>query len=159
MDVQAPSYISRLFPIFDLLLQLFWNLDQEAPKFRCAALLVQFVQKKYNDQSCSCYRTEWKLRFPITYVQGISDVEIVNRCGFLDNFKPGSVVLADRGFLLTELAASKGITWIVPPNAPQHRGLTGEELWSTYKIARVRIHVERSIEMLESWRALMAQFP
>lgn len=85
------------------------------------------------------------------YQGGKSDVDvpIVQRSRLLEKPKPGSAVLADRGFQASEFAASAGIIWIVPPSAPQNRGTSKQELETTYKIAGVRIHVERSIGRLK----------
>ena len=55
------------------------------------------------------------------------------------------------------MARNYGVTYIVPPSAKKGHGFDEQELKETYKIARVRILVERWIGRLKTWNILAAQ--
>ena len=76
----------------------------------------------------------------------VSDKFVTENCGFLDKLLPGDMVMADRGFTISEsvvlkqarlviLAVTKGKSQLDPVDMEQTRG-----------IANVRIHVERVVE-------------
>ena len=89
----------------------------------------------------------------------ISDVEIVKQSGFLDKLQPGDLVIADRGFTIKELLAERGVDLNIPPFLKGRRKLTPNEEILTRKIARVRIHVERTIERIKKFRLLNKIIP
>ena len=53
--------------------------------------------------------------------------------------------MADRGFNIQEMLASKGVKVNVPPFMNQSGQLTKQEMLATRRIATLRIHVERAI--------------
>jgi len=54
--------------------------------------------------------------------------------------------MADRGFNIQEMLASKGVKVNVPPFMNQSGQFTEQEMLATRRIATLRIHVERAIE-------------
>ena len=76
-----------------------------------------------------------------------SDKFMVENSGYLIYLSDGNVVLADRGFDVTDSFALFGATYLRYTNI-HYRGqnqLSGEEVEVTRKIVNVRIHVERII--------------
>ena len=69
--------------------------------------------------------------------------------------KMGDVLLADRGFNVNDYCRQKGVRVDVPPSAPP-KGQQFEqgEAERTKKIANVRIHVERVIGRLKTFKIL-----
>lgn len=80
----------------------------------------------------------------------VSDKHITENCMFLKNLLPGDVVLADRGFTVSESIGFHFATLKTPAftrGLPQLHPCSIEE---TRKIASVRIHVERIIGLTRS---------
>lgn len=88
-----------------------------------------------------------------------SDPFITNDCGFLRLLESGDSVMADKGF--PKITADlENIHLDVPPKlAPKQTQLTKEQSEATYKIARVRIHVERAIGRLKIFDILNNRLP
>lgn len=86
------------------------------------------------------------------YPGSISDKKIVADCGVLNIFQPGDLILADKGFLISDLLPS-GVNLNIPPFlvSPQ---FTPSEVVKTKNIARARIHVERAIQRLKEYHIL-----
>lgn len=79
-----------------------------------------------------------------------SDKHITENCNLLNNLVPGDVILADRGFTISESFGFHCATLKTPAftkGVPQLHPCTIEE---TRKIASVRIHVERIIGLTRS---------
>ena len=57
--------------------------------------------------------------------------------------------MADRGFNIQEMLASKGVSVNVPPGQFEER-----QLLETRRIATLRIHVERAIERIKNYHIL-----
>jgi len=74
-----------------------------------------------------------------------SDKTITEESGFLDKLDPGDIVLADRGFTISELVAMKGAAAHIPSFTRGKKQLSAADVALTRKIANVRIHVERVI--------------
>ncbi|CAC5424673.1 unnamed protein product [Mytilus coruscus] len=89
----------------------------------------------------------------------ISDRSITGRSGYIDLIEKGDHVMADRGVLIKDLSLSKGATLNMPPfTRPSKHGkrrcLTAKEIKESKSIASLRIHVERSIQRLKSYKFL-----
>lgn len=74
-----------------------------------------------------------------------SDKYITGDCGILDNLLPGDVVLADRGFDISEDVALMFAEVKIPAFTRGKTQLSPFDVEQTRKIAHVRIHVERVI--------------
>jgi hypothetical protein len=86
------------------------------------------------------------------YPGRITDVNLVEMCSFLDCIKSGEGVMADRGFLIHDLLASRGAHLHVPHKryANQAR-FTPDQVLGTKEIANVRIHSERGMRRIKEW--------
>ncbi|KAE8743715.1 hypothetical protein FOCC_FOCC009666 [Frankliniella occidentalis] len=102
----------------------------------------------------------------VSYVSGayegrITDQEIVMQCGFLDILEKGDAIMADRGFLLEEEMAKRGVKLIKPPNMTRkqknnerRKRFTASEEVQTKSIAGVRIYVEHVIGKVRNYQIL-----
>ena len=88
----------------------------------------------------------------ITYVSdlypgSISDKDIFRKSDIYNQLKAGDLILADKGFLITDLVPP-GVNINIPPFlfSPQ---FTPSEVIETRNIARARIHVERAIRRIK----------
>lgn len=63
----------------------------------------------------------------------------------LDKILPGDVVMADRGFTMTEDFAMRRAKLIVPAFSKRKRQLLPQEVEESRQLSKVRIHVERLI--------------
>lgn len=81
-----------------------------------------------------------------------SDSFITVDSGFLDLIEPGDVILADKGFpsIRTDVE-NKNAIFVMPPFAFNEQ-FTQDEMSTTYKIASVRIHIERCIQRVKLFR-------
>nr|XP_033940136.1 DNA repair protein RAD52 homolog isoform X1 [Pseudochaenichthys georgianus]XP_033940137.1 DNA repair protein RAD52 homolog isoform X1 [Pseudochaenichthys georgianus] len=74
-----------------------------------------------------------------------SDKHITESCGFLDNILPGDLILADRGFNISDSVGFMCAEVKVPAFMKGRKQLSMKDVIDTRKIANVRIHVERVI--------------
>lgn len=88
-----------------------------------------------------------------------SDKEITQKSGILEFVGQGDVYLVDRGFRREELFAAKGASILIPSFTKGKKQLSGEDVTLSRKLSRVRIHVERSIQRLKSFRAFQTVLP
>ena len=88
----------------------------------------------------------------------ISDRRIVEESGFLDKLQYGDDIMADRGFLIRDLAARRYATLNIPPFA-MGKQLSGRAVTKTRRIASARIHVERAIGRLKTFKLLQGIIP
>ncbi|XP_063528978.1 uncharacterized protein LOC134740463 [Cydia strobilella] len=86
-----------------------------------------------------------------------SDSQITVESGLVDYLENGDIVLADKGFPAIKKVideSGKEIAIIMPPFLKNKSEFTREETDATYKIARVRIHVERIMQRLKIYQIL-----
>ena len=87
----------------------------------------------------------------------ITDTEITTKSGFLQLIEPMDDILADKGFpsIETDVLQSGGIL-VMPPFKRDKKGFqfTDAENLRAYRIARVRIHVERCIARMKVFTVL-----
>lgn len=74
-----------------------------------------------------------------------SDKYITEHCGILDKLLPGDVVLADRGFDISDSVGMHQARLHIPAFTKGKSQLSALEVEQTRSIANVRIHVERVI--------------
>lgn len=84
-----------------------------------------------------------------------SDAVIVEDCGFLDKLRPGTGVMADRGFKhIEKFIVEKKCILIRPPSVSAGQKLHKFEVLRTKRIASLRIHIERVIRRVREYRLL-----
>uniref|UniRef100_A0A673FQF5 THAP-type domain-containing protein n=1 Tax=Sinocyclocheilus rhinocerous TaxID=307959 RepID=A0A673FQF5_9TELE len=83
-----------------------------------------------------------------------SDKIITKNSGLIGLLEQGDHVMADRGFNFPEYFANKCVRLHVPASTKGRKQLTGLEVTHSRKMSRVRIHVERAIGKLKSFRIL-----
>lgn len=94
----------------------------------------------------------------ITYVSDLfpgscSDKNITSNSGILSHIVAGDLILCDKGFLISDLCTPIGAYVNIPPFLSTSQ-FSKEEVLATRKIARARIHIERAISRLKSFRIL-----
>ena len=78
----------------------------------------------------------------------VSDKFLTENCGFLEKLIPGDMVMADRGFTVTESVGLRQAKLVIPAFTRGKAQLDPVDVEETRGIANVRIHVERVIGLL-----------
>ena len=78
----------------------------------------------------------------------VSDKYLTENCGFLDKLIPGDMVMADRGFTITENVGLRNAKLVILAFTKGKSQLDPVDVEKTRGIANVRIHVERVIGLL-----------
>ena len=90
-----------------------------------------------------------------SYGGRVTDCHLTTESGFLNLLEPGDVVLADKGFpTIVESAQERGAFVCMPPFKRGERQFSNFENEEGYKIASVRIHVERAISRMKYFNIL-----
>jgi hypothetical protein len=92
------------------------------------------------------------------FTGSISDRRIVEKSGYLDKLEHGDDVMADRGFLIRDLLAKHSATLNIPPYS-MGKQLSSRAVTKTRRIASARIHVERAIGRLKTFKLLQGVMP
>ncbi|XP_064486047.1 uncharacterized protein LOC135398589 [Ornithodoros turicata] len=88
-----------------------------------------------------------------------SDTFITKDSGFLHHVQPGDVILSDKGFPSVRADMSdNGAVLIMPPMAKGGQ-YSEQDMDDTYRVAQVRIHVERAIQRLKLFNVLNNRVP
>lgn len=87
----------------------------------------------------------------------ISDKQITRNSGLLDLCERGDAIMADKGFVISDLTTPKGIHLIVPPF--KYKRFNRREIEETRRIANLRIDVERAMERVKNFRILQGTMP
>jgi len=95
------------------------------------------------------------------YVGSISDVELTRISVFLTKLedKPGISIMADRGFTVKDMLETLGIDLNIPPFLDGRQQLPYEEIEAGRTIASLRIHVERAIGRIKTYKILKSTIP
>ena len=88
-----------------------------------------------------------------------SDKHITSQCGFLDLLINGDMVMADRGFDITEDLALRGTSLCIPPFTKGKSQLSQREVETSRVLSSLRIHVERAIGRIKNYKILQHVFP
>lgn len=92
------------------------------------------------------------------FTGSISDRRIVEESGYLNMLEYGDDVMADRGFLIRDLLAKRYVTLNIPPFSKGLQ-LSSRAVTKTRRIASARIHVERAIGRLKTFKILQGTIP
>uniref|UniRef100_A0A8C6THM2 DDE Tnp4 domain-containing protein n=1 Tax=Neogobius melanostomus TaxID=47308 RepID=A0A8C6THM2_9GOBI len=87
----------------------------------------------------------------------VSDKVVTQRSGYLDLLENGDLVLADRGFLIAEEITSRNCYLAIPSFTKGKTQLTQQQVETSRRMSRVRIHVERAIGRLKVFGILNGQ--
>lgn len=91
------------------------------------------------------------------YAGSATDYDITKDCGLVDKIDIEDTIMADKGFEIQPLLDEKKARIDIPPVL---RGVDQMSLETdTRRIARLRIHVERSIERIKDFRILSMTVP
>ncbi|XP_047137433.1 uncharacterized protein LOC124813937 [Hydra vulgaris] len=88
-----------------------------------------------------------------------SDKLITKGSGFYDLLERDDEVMADRGFQIQEELLLGFCTLIIPPGARLKSQMIASEFKKTKKVANLRIHVERVINRMKTYRILKNVLP
>ena len=89
----------------------------------------------------------------------MSDKHITIHSGFLKHLLNADQVLADRGFDIAEELALQGATLAIPPYTKGKQQLSQCEVEESRRLSRVRIHVERAIGRMKTYKLLHTTLP
>lgn len=92
------------------------------------------------------------------YGGNTSDAQIF-QSEFLHRLEPGDAVMVDKGFNVADLVLQRGAKLYMPPftrskAGGKGRSLNQAEIRKTREIARLRVHVERAIRRLKTFKIL-----
>ena len=79
--------------------------------------------------------------------------------GILDLLQAGDSVMADKGFPISDLLKERKCTLNIPPFKGKSEQFTVQEVFETQEIAKVRIHVERSIGRVKNFHLFDGVLP
>ncbi|XP_066585443.1 uncharacterized protein [Prorops nasuta] len=96
--------------------------------------LISFISKPYGGRS--------------------SDTAIFQQSDLLSLLEPGDAVMTDRGFLIDELCARNNWKIIRPPFLRNKKQFSKSESILTSKIAKARVHVERTNQRIKTFSIL-----
>lgn len=138
-----------------------------------------YIQRPRNVRSQAATYSTYKSRNTLKALLGISPVGAITflsnlwsgntsdrmlfkKCGILDVLEPGDAVMADRGFTVRDLLAEKSCHLVMPPFTKKFSGgkgkkLTTKDVVNTRNIANCRIHVERAIQRVKTFKILNGQ--
>ena len=77
----------------------------------------------------------------------------------LDICEEGDAIMADKGFLISDLCTPRGVSLIIPPFNKQKKRFLPHEVEATKTIANLSIHAEREIERIKNFRVLTGVVP
>ena len=89
----------------------------------------------------------------------VSDKEITTKSGFLDYIEQGGQVLADRGFTVEEELAACGGILVIHHFTHGKEQMRAAQVDESRHISNVRIHIERVIGRLRTYKKLNTSIP
>ncbi|CAG2189626.1 unnamed protein product [Mytilus edulis] len=89
----------------------------------------------------------------------VSDRQITLESGILDLLDENDSVMADKGFTIKDLLEKKNCTLNMPPFKGISAQFTTEQVFETQEIAKLRIHVERSIGRVKNFHIFDGVMP
>ena len=95
----------------------------------------------------------------VAYEGSISDRKLVEACGLLQKLEPGDEIMADKGFTSQGLLVPLGVRLNMPPFLQSNTQMPASDVFTTRKIARLRVHVERAIRRVKDYRILQGSLP
>ena len=93
------------------------------------------------------------------YEGSISDRKLVEVCGILEKLEPGDEIMADKGFTIQDLLVPLGVRLTMPPFLLANAQMPASDVFTTKKIARLRVHVEQAIGRVKDYRISQGSLP
>ncbi|XP_046589297.1 uncharacterized protein LOC124293242 isoform X2 [Neodiprion lecontei] len=135
-----------------------------------------FIQRPKNlccqQASYSRYKSTYTIKFMTGVTPGgiisfisemyggrVSDDAIFEQSKILNYLEKGEAIMVDKGFRVDKLCKEKDIKLIRPPFKKEQLQFTREESRLNAKIARARVHVERSNQRLKVFKVLGSRMP
>ncbi|XP_077537592.1 uncharacterized protein LOC144149813 [Haemaphysalis longicornis] len=139
----------------------------------CTEVMLQRAKKLMaRAQTYSNYKAHNTVKFlvaiaPSGYIMFVSkayggrasDKFITRDSSVGDYLVPGDEIMADRGFILDDELQVQGIKLNTPAFTKGKKQLTEKEVTETRRIASVRIHVERAINRIKTYRIFKQALP
>lgn len=91
------------------------------------------------------------------YGGSASDRQLVERSELQNKCEPGDIIMADRGFNVQDYFAPHDITVAIPHFTKGKGYLPLKEIKKDRKLAKFRVHVERMIGLLKSYKILSSK--
>ncbi|CAN7993905.1 unnamed protein product [Ixodes pacificus] len=134
--------------------------------FDCTEIILQRPRKLMaRAQTFSSYKANNTVKFltviaPNGFIMYVSDVYggrasdkyIVRHCGVEDHLQRGDEIMADRGFTLDAHLELQGVKLNMPAFTKGKSQLSELDVTRTRRIASLRIHVERAINRIKTYR-------
>ncbi|XP_072389457.1 uncharacterized protein [Diabrotica undecimpunctata] len=83
-----------------------------------------------------------------------SDKIIFEESGVIEQIKPGSAIMVDKGFLIDELCSFHNVKLYRPPFLEKRKQLSREEAIQNSDIAAARVHIERTNQRIKLFKIL-----
>ena len=93
------------------------------------------------------------------YPGSISDKETVKRSGLLKILQPSEEIMADKGFTIKGELASVQATFVMPNFLQARKQFTKDETEHNKRVASLRVHAERCMEIIKNWHILDRRIP
>ena len=87
----------------------------------------------------------------------ISDKQLTKNCGILEMLESGDQIMANKGFLISDLTVEKGVELVIPPL--KNKKFMRTEIEETRRIANLRIYVEMAIARVKNFKILQVVMP
>ena len=88
------------------------------------------------------------------YGGSVSDRQVVERSNLPDMCQPKDSIMADKGFNVQDLFAANDITVNIPTFFTKKNRMSGKQVLADRKISSKRVHVERVIGLMKSYKIL-----
>ena len=89
----------------------------------------------------------------------VSDRNLTMQSGFLNCLRKNDIILADRGFKIEDLLFQKQAKLIIPSSTKNKKQLSALEVQQSRNMSKVRVHVERAIRKIKTYKILDANMP
>lgn len=89
----------------------------------------------------------------------VSDKQITLESSYMDYLTHGDEVMADRGFLIKDECAARGVTLHLPAFTKGRKQLSNKHVICSRKLSKLRIHVERVIGKMRQFQIMQSTVP
>ena len=93
------------------------------------------------------------------FAGSISEKHITKVSGLLDLLEPGDVVMADKGFLISDLLLPLQCTVVMPHFLSSKQQFTAEQAKHNKALSNLRVHVERANRRFKEFHLFDAPIP